>query len=199
MVLALLFTSVACERKMGKLPEKEMPTESAEQTQSFSETALAGAEAEELGIIIERNVPVRMRDGTILRADIHRPDRGGPYPVLVQRTPYGKRGDFSDYVMAGYIVVSQDVRGRGESEGKWESLVRFNTNDAKDGYDTVEWAAKLHGSTSKVGTLGGSYLGFLQWRLAPLRPSSLVAMSASGIPAHYNLELIRSVKICGSG
>jgi predicted acyl esterase len=53
---------------------------------------LRGSETEELGVKIERNVPVPMRDGTILRADVHRPDRGGPYPVLVQRTPYGKGG-----------------------------------------------------------------------------------------------------------
>ena len=52
----------------------------------------AGSEAKELKVVVERNVPVPMRDGTILRADVHRPDRGSPYPVLVQRTPYGKRG-----------------------------------------------------------------------------------------------------------
>ena len=139
---------------------------------------LAGSEAKELGVKIERNVPVPMRDGTILRADVHRPDRGGPYPVLVQRTPYGKRGSFGRFVKAGYIVVSQDARGRDESDGKWESFFRFETHDAEDGYDTIEWAAKLPGSTGKIGTFGISYEAFLQWRLAPLRPPSLVSMSA---------------------
>ena len=67
---------------------------------------LNGSEVEELGVITERNVPVPMRDGVILRADVHRPDRGGPYPVLVQRTPYGKGGNFDGLVKAGYIVVS---------------------------------------------------------------------------------------------
>jgi putative CocE/NonD family hydrolase len=124
-----------------------------------------------------------MRDGTILRADVHRPDHGGPYPVLVQRTPYGKDGNFNRFVKAGYIVVSQDVRGRHESEGKFESFDRLKTHDAEDGFDTIEWAAKLAGSNGKVGTFGISYLGFLQWRLAPLRPLSLAAMSASGIDA----------------
>ena len=153
-------------------------------------STLAGSEAEELGLKIERNVPVRMRDGTILRADVHRPDRGGPYPVLVQRTKYGKSGNFDRFVRAGYIVVSQDIRGRYESEGQFESNVRFKTHDAEDGYDTVEWAAKLPGSNSKVGTFGGSYLGFVQWRLAPLRPPSLLAMSATGIDARYYLQEI---------
>jgi len=153
---------------------------SAEQTQSLNEAALAGAEAEEIGVKIERNVPVPMRDGTILRADVHRPDRGGPYPVLVHRTPYGKfrRLSLNRFVTAGYIVVDQDVRGRYESEGKWESAGRFETHDAEDGYDTVEWAAKLPRSTSKVGTFGMSYDAFLQWRLAPLHPPSLMCMSA---------------------
>jgi len=62
MVLALLFSTGGCERKLDNLPEKAGLTESAEQTQSLNETALAGAEAEELGVIIEHNVPVPMRD-----------------------------------------------------------------------------------------------------------------------------------------
>ncbi|MBW3542115.1 MAG: CocE/NonD family hydrolase, partial [Planctomycetes bacterium] len=139
-----------------------------------------------MGVIIERNVPVPMRDGVVLRADVHRPDRGGPHPVLVMRTPYSKQGRrFDRYVQAGYFVVCQDARGRFQSDGEWESFVRFETNDARDGYDTVEWAARLPGSTGRVGTFGASYNAFLQWRLAPLRPPSLVAMSAQSIPARY--------------
>jgi len=153
------------------------------QSNTSKEKSKAHAVPKELGGKVERNVAVPMRDGAILRADVHRPDRGGPYPVLVQRTPYGKDGRFDRFVKAGYIVVSQDVRGRYASEGKWGSLYRFQTHEAEDGYDTVEWAAKLPGSTGKVGTFGTSYPAFLQWRLAPLRPPSLVAMSACSIPA----------------
>ncbi|MFH1922619.1 MAG: CocE/NonD family hydrolase [Planctomycetota bacterium] len=148
-------------------------------------TLLIAPEAAELGVSVERNVPAEMRDGTILRADVHRPDRGGPYPVLVMRTPYGKGGKFDRFVKAGYIVVAQDARGRYASDGKWESFLRFETHDAEDGYDTVEWAAKLPGSTGKVGTFGASYNAFMQWRLAPLRPPSLVAMSALSILGRY--------------
>jgi len=174
--LAMVFTAIGCERKLAKSP--------AEQTQSLIKAPTIYEKTKELGIIIERNVPVPMRDGTILRADVCRPDSGGPYPVLVCRTPYGKRSHRADYfVTAGYIVVIQDVRGRYESEGIWESHYRFQTHDAEDGYDTVEWAAQLPGSTGKVGTFGSSYAAFLQWRLAPLRPPSLVAMSACSIPA----------------
>ena len=131
----------------------------------------------------ERNVAVRMRDGVVLRADIYRPDKPGPHPVLVLRTPYNKDGSKADpYVKAGYIVVRQDARGRYSSSGKWESFYRLDTHDATDGFDTVEWAAKLPGSNGKVGTFGASYNAFLQWRLAPLRPPSLVAMAAESIP-----------------
>ena len=133
----------------------------------FCSTAFGGTEAQELCVKIERNVPVPMRDGTILRADIHRPDRGGPYPVLVQRTVYGKDGDFDRFVKAGYIVVSQDIRGKGASEGEgspyWEGNIF-----AKDGYDTVEWAAKLFGSNGKVGTFGSSALAREHYGLAYL-------------------------------
>jgi putative CocE/NonD family hydrolase len=140
--------------------------------------------AHALAVQKEHNVAVPMRDGVILRADVYRPDEPGPYPVLVFRTPYGKDGQKPEaYVNAGYIVVMQDARGRYASDGKWESFYRFDTHDGEDGYDTVEWAAKLPGSTGKVGTFGISYNAFLQWRLAPLRPPSLVAMCARSIPA----------------
>lgn len=147
---------------------------------------LPDAATAETQVITQRNVAVPMRDGVILRANVFRPDDDGSYPVLVMRTPYGKRtGGMDRYVKAGYIVVSQDARGRFDSDGQWESFMRFKTHDAEDGYDTVEWAAKLPGSNGKVGTFGASYNAYLQWRLAALRPPSLVAMAAFSIPARY--------------
>ena len=135
---------------------------------------------EELKVVVERNVPVPMRDGTILRADVHRPDRGGPYPVLVWRTPYGKENNFEEFVKAGYIVVSQDVRGRYESEGKYD-VTNVKNTEPEDGYDTVEWAAKLPDSNGKVGAFGRSALAGLQWQLAPLCPPSLKVMLAESV------------------
>jgi len=137
-------------------------------------------------VLVERDVAVPMRDGVVLRADVHRPDRGGPYPVLLLRTPYGKQGKAPPrYVQAGYIVVCQDVRGRYASEGRFESFVRFQTRDGEDGYDTVQWASRLPNSTGKVGTFGASYNAFLQWRLAAQQPPALAAMAARTIPARY--------------
>ena len=152
---------------------------------SLRQSSLA-VSAEPLMVVTENDVAVRMRDGVVLRANVFRPDRGGPYPVLLLRTPYGKpSGGMDRRVKAGYIVVTQDARGRYASDGKWESFLRFTTHDAEDGYDTVAWAAKLPGSNGKVGTFGASYNAFLQWRLAALSPPSLVAMAASSIPARY--------------
>ena len=153
----------------------------------WAANVLRGAAIDEPAIVIDRDVPASMRDGVVLRADVHRPGGDGTYPVLVMRTPYDKRlQQFEPYVKAGYIVVCQDVRGRYASDGNWESFLRPTTHDAEDGYDTVEWAARLPGSSGKVGTIGLSYSAFLQWRLAPLRPPALVAMSAHSIAAHRN-------------
>lgn len=137
-------------------------------------------------VIVERDVAVPMRDGTVLRANVFRPAAGGPYPVLVRRTPYGKGARVSaKLVSAGYIVVEQDARGRYASDGVYESFVRHATHDASDGYDTVEWAASLPNCTGQVGLYGTSYPGFLAWRAGGAQPPSLVAMAAFSIPASY--------------
>src|SRR4051812_18918127 len=138
------------------------------------------------GIISEQNVAVPMRDGTILRANVFRPVEGGPFPVLLMRTPYGKPPKADErLVKAGFIVVTQDARGRYASDGQYESFVRGETHDGADGYDTVEWAARLPNSTGKVGMFGTSYNAFLQWKAAAARPPSLAAIAAFSIPASY--------------
>ena len=80
----------------------------------------------EFGVIIERNIDVPMRDGTILRADVWRPDAEGRFPVLIERTPYDKGGSSESnlgagefYASHGYVVVIQDVRGRFASDGEF--------------------------------------------------------------------------------
>lgn len=145
--------------------------------------------------IVETDVEVKMRDGTILRADVFRPRGEGPYPVLVHRTPYGKKGSHSKLTNYGFIVVSQDVRGRYASDGEFESFNRATTHDATDGYDTIEWAAKLPGSNGRVGMLGVSYDAFVQWRAVGQQPPSLGAFAAFSIPAKYtDLEMPGTVR-----
>lgn len=126
-------------------------------------------------IRVEGRVPVQMRDGVKLYADIYRPRREGKFPVLVVRTPYGVQRDGMheskiQFAQRGYAVVIQDTRGRYESEGKWEPF----RNEAQDGYDTIQWAAQQPWSNGKVATQGGSYLGHVQWRAASLAPPNLV-------------------------
>tara|TARA_R110002049_G_scaffold72490_7_gene187496 strand:+ start:49068 stop:52058 length:2991 start_codon:yes stop_codon:yes gene_type:complete len=140
----------------------------------------------EIQVVTEFDVEVPMRDGVILRANVFRPSCSGKYPALVVRTPYGKASKGMDrFVKAGYVVVAQDARGRYASDGQWESFVRFETHDAEDGFDTVQWASRLPYCNGKVGTFGASYDAFLQWRLAALRPPALKAMAAFSIPARY--------------
>ena len=139
-------------------------------------------------IIEQIGVPVEMTDGTVLRADVYRPDDAVSYPVLMLRTPYGRRfdryvGSARRLVQRGYVVVTQDIRGRFDSEGEffWQFGPEAWTSDARDGYDTVEWCALLPHTTGQVGTFGHSYDSWVQWELAGLQPPSLTAMFAGGM------------------
>jgi len=135
------------------------------------------------GMIVERDVEVPMRDGTILRANVFRPDTPGEFPGLLTRTPYGKSaGGQERYVRGGYVVVTQDSRGRYASDGDYVPFTVEHTGDAEDGYDSVEWLAAQPYCNGEVGTMGASYNAWMQWQLAKLRPPHLVAMCAYTIP-----------------
>ena len=128
---------------------------------------------------IKFDVPVPMRDGTILRADVYRPTGRGPWPVLIQRTPYDKRSPVGGLPLAtllavsrGYIVVQQDTRGRFASDGEWSPW----THEQADGHDTVRWAAELPGSSGAVGMFGASYTGNTSWVAAIDGPPELRAI-----------------------
>src|SRR5258706_6650174 len=128
-------------------------------------------------ITIEYDIPVPMRDGTILFADVYRSAAGEPAPVLLTRTPYDKSAiasysihfDPLRAVKNRYVVVVQDVRGRWSSGGEFSAFV----NEALDGYDTVEWCATQPWSTGKIGMFGGSYVGLTQWQAALAPPPHL--------------------------
>jgi len=128
--------------------------------------------------ITDADVVIPMRDGVTLRADILRPASGQRFPVLVYRTPYGKHSAQQEYstfrhaVERGYAVVIQDVRGRYGSAGEF----RPYENEGRDGYDTIEWAARQSWSNGDVGTFGLSYPGAVQWLAAVESPPHLKAM-----------------------
>lgn len=130
-----------------------------------------------------------MRDGTILRADVYRPQGAGPWPVLLCRTCYDKSHARYHYMASslaghGYIAVVQDIRGRCASEGEWSWHLSHEGPEVeqRDGYDACEWAARLEGSDGQVGTFGNSYPSWLIWQMAAAQPPSLKAIFTSGFP-----------------
>ena len=109
------------------------------------------------------DVPIPMRDGVNLAANVYFPDGDGPWPVILNRTPYGKDTAMrakrvEPFIKAGYVVVHVDVRGRGNSEGTYRPYFQ----EIEDGYDCLEWCGTQSWSTGKVGTYGGSYEGWTQ-------------------------------------
>jgi putative CocE/NonD family hydrolase len=119
------------------------------------------------------------RDGVRLDADVYRPDGSGPFPVLLMRQPYGRAiastvtyAHPAWYARRGFMVVVQDVRGRGTSEGDFDLLV----HERDDGFDAVAWAAALPGSSGAVGMYGFSYQGATQLLAAAARPPALRAI-----------------------
>ncbi|MBM4185977.1 MAG: CocE/NonD family hydrolase [Gemmatimonadetes bacterium] len=121
---------------------------------------------------MENNVPVPMRDGVTLAADLYLPkSAAGRFPVILLRTPYnkdsyrGSTGPAEFFAARGFAVVSQDVRGKWSSDGEYQ----VQSHDRDDGYDTMEWIARQPWSNGKVGTYGCSYLGEVQILLAGAR------------------------------
>ena len=124
---------------------------------------------------IRPGVRAPMRDGVKLSTDLYLPKGAEKAPVILIRTPYRKemeelRGRF--YARRGYVVAVQDVRGRFASEGQWEPFV----HEAEDGYDAIEWLARQPWANGKVGMIGASYVGWVQWWAASLHPPHLTAM-----------------------
>jgi hypothetical protein len=126
---------------------------------------------------------MEMRDSTVLRGDVFRPDDHGRYPVILTRTPYDKtlrkNNHFLnpiDTVFAGYARVVQDVRGRFASDGVYY-LGEHVGIGAQDAYDTVEWIAAQPWCDGNVGMVGTSYEGSLQWPAAMTNPPHLKAIA----------------------
>lgn len=113
---------------------------------------------------VERNVRTPMRDGVTLAADVYRPDAPGKFPVILERTCYGRAqsSDARYFAQRGYVFVAQDVRGKFDSGGEWRPWI----NEAGDGNDTLEWCARQRWSNGKIGTIGEGYPAFTQWAAA---------------------------------
>ncbi|MBI2865884.1 MAG: CocE/NonD family hydrolase [Chloroflexi bacterium] len=147
---------------------------------------------------VDRDVPIRMRDGVVLRADVYRPDDNEKHPAVVSRTPHGKLGatrfeffPLLEAVFAGYAVVLQDVRGRGTSEGEYAD---DGALDSVDGYDTIEHIAAEPWCDGNVGMQGASAAGMTIWLAAMENPPHLKAIA----PQQYPGKPIGGLEPCGN-
>jgi uncharacterized protein len=136
-----------------------------------------------------------MRDGVALSSDIWLPDSAGRYPLILLRTPYLKVSPpppalqypklAAFFAEKGYAVAVQDVRGRGDSEGEYD----YYFQEAEDGYDAIEWMAAQPWCDGRVGMMGVSYLGAVQWFAASQKPPHLVCIAATASPGDFFNEI----------
>lgn len=153
-------------------------------------------------IILERDVPVVMRDGVTIYTDIFRPADDKPHPAIMAMSPYGKEigtqwlddtpnhagvpmeatsglqkfegPDPAYWVNHGYVVINPDVRGAYMSEGV---ILFFGSDYGRDGKDIIEWAAEQPWSNGKIGMSGNSWLAISQWFVAAQKPEHLAAIA----------------------
>jgi putative CocE/NonD family hydrolase len=141
-------------------------------------------------------ITIAMRDGVKLTADLYRDDAVTKAPVILTRTPYDRtkqKGTGEKWAKAGYIFIAQDCRGKFGSEG---TFAPYNNED-QDGYDTIEWITRQPWCSGRVGMMGGSYVGAVQWQAAVENPPGLAAIApqATWSSFYRNLYLGGSVRL----
>lgn len=129
-------------------------------------------------LAVERDLAVPMPDGVVLRADRYYSRSAGPAPVLLVRTPYGRRGLFGVvygelFAERGLQVLVQSCRGTADSGGEFEPFL----HERADGLATVTWLLGQPWCSGELATAGASYLGFVQWALAREAGPALRAMA----------------------
>lgn len=171
---------------------------------------LAASTRLEHGLLVQRDVEVRMRDGVRLYVDVMRPAHSSKCPVILTYSPYGKHGrkNFEMFRAEERSVSDPGMSGEGlshytvwegpdprfwcdhgfavvnaDARGSWgcEGSLTFHTRqEAIDGYDLVEWAAGQPWSNGRVGMAGVSYLAWSQWNVATTQPPHLCAINPWG-------------------
>ena len=127
-------------------------------------------------------VMVGMRDGVRLATDVYMPPHT-PAPAIVVRTPYGRGADvlaaaLLAFARRGYVVVSQDCRGTGESEpDTWD----FYVYEPEDGQDFIAWVSRQSWFDGFLAGCGSSYLGSTQWLMALYSKMSTIVPEVAGI------------------
>ena len=140
-------------------------------------------------IIVAQDVMIPMRDGVRLATDVYRPagpdgtPLAGAFPAILGRTSYDKSNPMiwvdpvaRFFVARGYVVLLQDLRGRGHSEGTGQYFHTANPLEGKDGYDTIEWAADQPWCSGRIGMVGASHGGIVQNMASLERPPHLSAL-----------------------
>jgi putative CocE/NonD family hydrolase len=132
--------------------------------------------ADSQDVDLQWNVRIPLRDGVELAATVFRPSgQKEPLPVIFTLTPY-IADSYQDravyFARHGYVYALVDVRGRGNSGGTFDPFAQ----EARDGYDAVEWLARQSWSNGKVAMWGGSYAGYDQWATAKERPPHLATI-----------------------
>lgn len=130
---------------------------------------------------------IPMRDGVKLATDLYIPP-SVPAPAVVMRTPYNRSSDesvkvFLFFARRGYVVVSQDCRGTGDSEPDYWN---YYLNEPEDGYDTIEWISKQGWFDGFIGSAGGSYVGQTQWQMAMHPKMTTIVPEVSGLGVAIN-------------
>lgn len=170
-----------------------------------------GAKPLACDILFEKDVPVTLRDGTVIYTDVFRPVDDAQHPAIMAWSPYGKEigGQLLDdvpgragvskdatsglekfegpdpayWVAHGYVILNPDSRGAGYSGG---NLNYWGSQNAKDGYDTIEWAARQPWSNGKIGMSGNPWLTVSQWFIAGVQPPHLAAIAPwEGFSDHF--------------
>ncbi len=135
-------------------------------------------------LLHDQRVPTR--DDLRLSADVYLPRAAGPFPTIVQWTPYeSTRERFIAwgvwFARRGYAAVVVDVRGRYESDGEFTAWLY----DGPDAQDTLTWAAGEEWCNGRIGTWGRSYGGLVQWQLAHLGHPNLECIAPQVIHDDY--------------
>ena len=150
------------------------------------------------GLVVDRDVALRLRDGTTIYVDVFRPDEvNDRLPAVLVWSAYGKHlrwwnlpgadvnlNTLSPHTVfecpdpvplckAGYAYVAVDPRGVCMSEG---DITVFTPQEGEDLYDTIEWIASRPWCTGKIAMAGASYYGIIQWRAGSVRPPHLSAL-----------------------
>ena len=134
-------------------------------------------------VLLERDVRVRVSDGTTLSMDVYRPNGPGRFPGLLEHIPYRKddlramqdRGQNVELARAGFACVRLDVRGTGSSGGI--AVDEYSAEEQRDGVEIVDWLARQPWCSGAVGSWGKSYGGFTCIQLAANRPPALRAIA----------------------